>query len=107
VFGVDAIVTEVDGRVSYTMRDKQGVVEKNIDIDAIDTDARLHIRSDDYLFNGIEGFSVMYPDEGQGTYDVCRVFKACTTRTMSHVSARQDLNSIKSPRTSAERVCQA
>lgn len=74
VAGVDAIVTEVNGKISYRIRDKQGVVEKNIDIGIVDTDTRLHIQTDDYLFNGTEGFSVMYLDEGKGTYDVYHIF---------------------------------
>lgn len=72
--GVHAVVSEKHGEISYKLSGSHGVVEKSIDANLADTDTKLHLQSDDYLFNGTKGFAVMHLDEGKGTYDIYRVF---------------------------------
>jgi hypothetical protein len=72
--GVHAVVSEKHGEISYKLSGGRRAVEKSIDANLADTDTKLHLQSDDYLFNGTKGFAVMHLDEGKGTYEIYRVF---------------------------------
>ncbi|WP_211254095.1 hypothetical protein [Paraburkholderia nodosa] len=71
VDGIDAVVSEGHGKVTYKITDREGVVEKSIDVD---TESKLHLSIGDYRFDGKKGFAISYLDEGMGVYEVYRIF---------------------------------
>jgi hypothetical protein len=52
--------------------------EKRIEFD---TEKKLHLRIHDYNFDGFQDFSVDHTDEGQGTYNVFRIFIFSPTKS--------------------------
>ncbi|TDG05873.1 hypothetical protein E1N52_23435 [Paraburkholderia guartelaensis] len=60
-----------DGKVAYKINDKEGVIEKSIDVD---TESKLHLSAGNYRFNGEKGFAISWLDEGAGVYEVYRIF---------------------------------
>ena len=71
VNGINAAVSARDGKVAYKITDKEGVIEKSINVD---TESKLHLSAGDYRFNGEKGFAISWLDEGTGVYEVYRIF---------------------------------